>query len=325
MADLGYGPLTPAWATLERLATKFESESIRSLFESDSGRATRLSREGHGLFLDFSRQRLDQSVLEALFALADQTGVQSAIGKMFDGERINVTEDRAALHVALRRPAERELLLDGEDVMPLVEVERKRIATFCDELAAGRMQGHTGRCITDVVNIGIGGSDLGPEMTVISLAEYRDPNISLHFVSNIDGVGMTHVLRKVDPETTLFVICSKSFTTLETLTNADITRSWLLEHGGSAAVAKQVVAVSTNHDAMDAFGVAAENRFDMWDWVGGRYSVWSAVGLSLALAIGRENFERFLRGANEMDEHFLSAPIQENLPILLALVGIWNR
>ena len=325
MADLGYGPLTPAWATLGRLAKKFESKSIRELFESDSGRGTRLAREAHGLFLDFSRQRLDQSVLEELLALADQTGVQAAIRKMFDGERINVTEDRAALHVALRRPANRELPLDGEDVMPRVEAERRRMGILCDELAAGRLTGYTGRRITDVVNVGIGGSDLGPEMTAVSLAEYSDPNVSLHFVSNIDGVGMTHVLRDVDPETTLFVICSKSFTTLETLTNANIARSWLLEHGGSTAVAMQVVAVSTNHDAMDAFGVDSENRFDMWDWVGGRYSVWSAVGLSVALAIGRENFERFLSGANEMDEHFLSASMQENLPVLLALIGIWNR
>ncbi len=325
MADLGYGPLTPAWAALERLATKFKSISIRSLFESDSGRGTRLSQEAHGLFVDFSRQRLDESVLEELFALADQTGVQAATRKMFDGERINVTEDRAALHVALRRPAGQELLLDGDDVMPLVEAERRRIGALCDELSAGRLKGHTGQCITDIVNVGIGGSDLGPEMTSVALAEYCNPDVSVHFVSNVDGVGMTHVLRDVDPETTLFVICSKSFTTLETLTNAEIARGWLLEHGGSSAVAKQVLAVSTNHVAMDAFGIDSENRFDMWDWVGGRYSVWSAVGLSLALAIGRENFERFLRGANEMDEHFRSAPIRENLPILLALVGIWNR
>ncbi len=325
MTDVGYGPRTPAWAALRQLSTKFDSISLRSLFESDPDRGTRLSHEVHGLFVDFSRQRLDNCVLEELFTLADQTGVQAEIRKMFDGERVNVTEDRAALHVALRSPTERELLLDGSDVMPLVEAERRRIGRLCGELKAGRLKGHTGRCISDVVNVGIGGSDLGPQMTAVALAEFVDPNVSLHFVSNVDGVGMTHVLREVNPETTLFVICSKSFTTLETLTNAEIARSWLLEHGGSSAVARQVVAVSTNHEAMDAFGIDSENRFDIWDWVGGRYSVWSAVGLSLALGIGRENFEKFLSGANEMDEHFQSAPIRENLPILLALIGIWNR
>jgi len=325
MIDETYGPLTPAWAALMDKAAVLDSTSIRSLFDADPQRAHRFSQETTGLFLDFSRQCLDREGLARLYELAAQTGVQAGIEQMFSGEHINCTEDRAALHVALRRPAGRPLTLDGEDVMPLVEAERKKIKALADQLQTGRLEGYSARPITDIVNIGIGGSDLGLVMATEALAEHCNPDLHLHFVSNVDGVEVAHVLRQVDPETTLFVVCSKSFTTLETLTNAKAVREWLLQHGGEAAVAAQFVAISTNHRAMDAFGISPDRRFALWDWVGGRYSIWSAVGLTLALAIGWEHFEAFLGGAHAMDQHFLDAPVEQNLPVLLALLGVWNR
>ncbi len=244
---------------------------------------------------------------------------------MFSGHPINNTEDRPALHVALRRPADQPLKAYGEDVMPLVEAERGKMRALADALHAGELKGYTGKPITDVVNIGIGGSDLGIVMAVQALAEFTRPGLSAHFISNVDGVAVDHVLRRVDPETTLFVICSKSFTTLETLVNARAVRAWLLEHGGAAAVAAQCVAVSTNHEAMDEFGIAPDRRLAMWDWVGGRYSVWSAVGLTVALMVGWENFDAMLAGGHELDEAFRTQALEKNLPVLLALIGVWNR
>jgi glucose-6-phosphate isomerase len=320
-----YGPRTPAWRKLEAKAAELESISIRSLFDDDPDRGERFSLEACGLWFDFSRQRLDREALDLLVELAEQTEVPRWIERMFAGERINNTEDRAALHVALRRPADQPIYIDGENVMPLVEAERQKMRAFADKLHAGELKGWTGKAITDVVNIGIGGSDLGIVMAVEALAEYRKPALGVHFVSNIDGVALTHVLDCVDPERTLFVICSKSFTTLETLTNAQAARAWLIEHGGAAAVAAQTIAVSTNHEAMDEFGIAREHRLAMWDWVGGRYSLWSAVGLTVALAVGWENFEEFLCGGCRMDDHFQSVLPAENLPVMLALIGVWNR
>jgi len=325
MTDESYGPLTPAWAALADKAAELDNTSIRSLFDADPRRAEQFNVESAGVFLDFSRQRLDQETLALLFELAEQTGVRAGIERMFSGEHINNTEDRAALHVALRRPADQPLPLDGEDVMPLVEAERGKLKALADQVQAGLLKGYSGRPIADIVNIGIGGSDLGPSMTTDALAEYCDPDLRLHFVSNIDGVKVAHVLERVDPETTLFVVCSKSFTTLETMVNGGIARDWLLASGSEQAVAAQFVAVSTNHRAMDAFGIAPDRRFALWDWVGGRYSIWSAVGLTLALAVGWERFDAFLGGAHEMDQHFLDSPLERNLPVLLALLGIWNR
>jgi glucose-6-phosphate isomerase len=325
MDDAHYGPRTASWSALTAQAVQLQARSIRALFQSDAERQRYFSLEAQDLWLDFSRQQLDRAVLANLVALADQTQVSRWIERMFAGEPINNTENRAALHVALRRPADRPLLLDGEDVMPAVEAERVKMKAFADALHGGALRGASGKAITDIVNIGIGGSDLGPVMVVEALAEYRKPGLGAHFVSNIDGVALEHVLARVDPETTLFVICSKSFTTLETLTNSMAAREWLLAHGGAAAVAAQTIAVSTNHKAMDDFGIAPDNRLAMWDWVGGRYSVWSAVGLSVALAVGWQNFESLLRGAHAMDEHFRSADLSENLPVMLALIGIWNR
>jgi glucose-6-phosphate isomerase len=318
-----YGPHTATWKSLDRDARNVGR--IADLFAADSGRFERFSAEAVGLLLDYSRQRLDEAALARLIELAHVTGVTRWIQRMFAGEKINNTENRAALHVALRRPSVLPIRIDGEDVMPLVEAERAKMGELSDSLHAGELHGATGRPIDTIVNIGIGGSDLGIAMAVQALAERIRPGIAVHCVSNIDGVALSHVLATADPETTLFVICSKTFTTLETLTNASAAREWLIAHGGPAAIAAQCVAVSTNHRAMDVFGIAPDRRFTIWDWVGGRYSLWSAVGLSVALAIGRESFAELLQGAHELDEHFVSTPLDRNLPVLLALIGIWNR
>ena len=325
MSEESYGPRTAAWAALGRYAGVIEQAPIAALFDRDPQRGRRLSMEAEGLWLDLSRQRFDSEALKLLLELAEQVGLPGWIERMFRGERINNTEDRAALHVALRRPADRPLALDGEDIMPLVEAEREKMRVLAESVHGGSLKGHTGRRITDIVNIGIGGSDLGVAMAVEALDRYRMPGLGVHFVSNVDGVQLDRVLRIVDPETALFVVCSKTFTTLETLTNAQGIREWLLRRGGADAVAAQFVAVSTNHRAMDEFGVAPGRRLGIWDWVGGRYSVCSAVGLVLALAIGWQNFAEFLAGAHKLDEHFRSAPLDRNLPVLLALAGIWNR
>jgi glucose-6-phosphate isomerase len=325
MTSETYGPRTPAWRALVSHAEALDGVSIRSLFADGSRRYAGFSGDGEGLLLDFSRQLLDARGLELLLTLAEQTEVERWIELLFDGFPVNNTEDRPALHMALRRPVDEPFVVDGEDVMPLVEAERRKMRGFADALHAGGLKGHSGRRIDRVVNIGIGGSDLGVVMAVTALNEFRRPGIEVEFVSNVDGVALTHVLRRADPATTLFVICSKSFTTLETLVNAQAARSWLLEHGGPAAVAAQCIAVSTNHDAMDDFGILKAHRLAMWDWVGGRYSVWSAVGLTLALAIGWSHFEAFLEGGRLVDEHFRRAPLSANLPVLLGLIGIWNR
>jgi glucose-6-phosphate isomerase len=320
-----YGPRTAAWQALAERAKALERSSIKELFAADAKRFERFSLEAPGILLDFSRQLLDARALESLVALAEQTEVPRWIELMFGGHPINNTEDRPALHVALRRSADAPLLAYGEDVMPLVEGERAKMRALADALHAGNLRGYTGKPITDVVNIGIGGSDLGIVMAVQALAEDCRAGLGVHFVSNVDGVALSHVIARVRPEKTLFVICSKSFTTLETLVNAQAVREWLLAAGGKPAVAAQCVAVSTNEKAMDEFGIAPDRRLAMWDWVGGRYSVWSAVGLTVALAIGWPRFAEFLAGGAAMDEHFRRAPLARNLPVLLALIGIWNR
>jgi glucose-6-phosphate isomerase len=325
MAAETYGPRTQTWRSLAQHAETIRTGSIAELFRSESRRFERFSYEAEGLLLDLSRQLLDARALERLLALAEQTEVPRWIELMFDGHPINNTEDRPALHVALRRRADLPLLAYGENVMPLVEAERAKMRALADALHRGELRGYTGKPITDIVNIGIGGSDLGIVMAVQALAEDCRAGLSVHFVSNVDGVALAHVLARVRPETTLFVICSKSFTTLETLVNAQAVREWLLATGGKAAVAAQCVAVSTNEAAMDEFGIAPDRRLAMWDWVGGRYSVWSAVGLTVALAVGWPKFAEFLAGGAAMDEHFRHAPLAKNLPVLLALIGVWNR
>jgi glucose-6-phosphate isomerase len=325
MAHETYGPRTAAWGALAVQAEALRARTIRDLFAADARRFERCSLEAEGLLLDFSRQHLDGRALELLLELAEQTEVPRWIELMFAGHPVNNTEDRPALHVALRRAAGAPLTAYGENVMPLVEAERVKMRALADALHAGNLRGYTGKPITDIVNIGIGGSDLGVVMAVQALAEDCRRGLGVHFVSNIDGVALNHVLERVSAESTLFVICSKSFTTLETLVNAQAVREWLMAAGGKRAVASQCVAVSTNEAAMDEFGIAPDRRLAMWDWVGGRYSVWSAVGLTVALAIGWAKFAEFLAGGAAMDEHFRRSPLAANLPVLLALVGIWNR
>lgn len=302
-----------------------QNAHLRDLFAQDAGRFANFSRCEVDLLFDFSRQRVAPETLQLLFKLADARGLRAAMQAMFSGERINVTESRAVLHTALRSKSDQPILVDGKDVLPEVRDNLARMREFVDGVHHGRVVGHTGKAFTDVVNIGIGGSDLGIVMASEALARYRHRNLRLHCVSNIDGAQLADVLEQIDPARTLFVICSKTFTTLETLSNAKVARQWVVDRLGPGAPAKHFAAVSTNQKAMDAFLIAPQNRFTMWDWVGGRYSLWSAVGLSLALAIGMDNFELMLEGGRLIDEHFQTAPFERNLPVLMALLGIWNQ
>ncbi len=315
----------PQWQALSAHAAQMRQRHLRDLFAADPQRAEKLSREELNLLFDFSRQLLDGETIRLLLALAQARGLKERIAAMFAGEKINVTENRAVLHVALRNRSDRPILVDGQDVMPEVRAGLAKMRNFVDGMHGGRIHGATGKTFTDVVNIGIGGSDLGIVMATEALAGLRNRNLRLHCVSNIDGVQLGDVLEKADPARTMFVVCSKTFTTLETLTNAKIARQWIVDRLGEGAPARHFAAVSTNAKAMDAFLIPPQNRFTMWDWVGGRYSVWSAVGLSVALALGMDQFERMLEGGYEMDQHFASAPFEQNLPVLMGLIGVWNR
>lgn len=315
----------PQWQALERHAAESRATHLRDLFAADPGRFDRFSRCELNLLLDFSRQRVTGKTLELLLELAEARGLRSRIAAMFSGEKINETEDRAVLHTALRNRSDRPVVLDGQDVMAEVRASLEKMRNFVEGVHGGRIHGATGKSFTDVVNIGIGGSDLGIVMATEALANVRNRNIRLHCVSNIDGVQLADTLQKADPARTLFVICSKTFSTLETLTNAKLARQWIVDHMGEGAPARHFAAVSTNSKAMDAFLIPPQNRFTMWDWVGGRYSIWSAVGLSVALALGMDQFELMLEGGHEMDEHFRTAPFDKNLPVLMGLLGVWNR
>jgi glucose-6-phosphate isomerase len=315
----------PQWEALVAAAEKMRKVHLRDQFAADSGRAGRFSRGELNLLFDFSRQRLDQPTLDLLLDLAKARGLRERIDAMFRGDKINTTEGRAVLHTALRNRSDRPVLIDGQDVMPEVRASLQKMRNFVEGIHGGRIHGHTGKTFTDIVNIGIGGSDLGIVMATEALARYRNRNLRLHFVSNIDGVQLGDVLERVDPARTLFVVCSKTFSTLETLTNAKIARQWIVDRLGEGAPARHFAAVSTNAKAMDAFLIPPQNRFTMWDWVGGRYSVWSAVGLSVALALGMDQFELMLEGGHEMDEHFRTAAFENNLPVLMGLIGVWNR
>ncbi len=326
MTSETYGPRTSAWQSLVAHSETLKSQSIDTFFRAHQDRFGQFSLQCEDLLLDYSRQFIDEQAFSLLLELAEQTGVEKWIQQMFSGENINSTENRPALHVALRRPSDQHLILNDQDLMPLVQAERERMRIFVEMLSAGELKGFSGKSIIDVVNIGIGGSDLGVAMATFALTEYRLPSVNVHFVSNIDGIQLTQILSQVDPETTLFVVCSKSFSTLETLSNAITARRWLeASKGGQQAVTKQFVGVSSNHEALDSFGVAREMQFSTWDWVGGRYSIWSSMGISLALAIGWEHFEIMLNGAHAMDQHFSTTPSADNLPVVLALLGIWNR
>jgi glucose-6-phosphate isomerase len=316
---------TPEWQSLSTHAGVMRETHLRDLFATDPNRAVDFSRCEVDLLFDFSRQRVSTETLRLLFSLAKSCALHERIEAMFGGERINVTENRPVLHVALRNRPDKPILVDGKDVMPEVRANLDRMRAFVDGVHSGRVAGATGKSFTDVVNIGIGGSDLGIVMASEALARYRNRNLRLHFVSNVDGVQLSDILEQTDAARTLFVVCSKTFTTLETLTNAKVARQWIVDRLGAGAPSKHFVAVSTNQKAMDAFLIAPQNRFTMWDWVGGRYSIWSAVGLSLALSIGADNFELMLDGGRLMDEHFRTAPMERNLPMLMALLGIWNQ
>jgi glucose-6-phosphate isomerase len=314
---------TAAWRALSEHARALSRTHIRDLFAADPGRAARMTRTIAGLRVDFSKHRATDETLQLLVALAEQRGLLRAIERMFAGEKINVTEDRAVLHVALRNRSGRPIHVDGRDVMPEVRAELERFLAFAEEVRSGAFVGARGDRIRDVVNLGIGGSDLGPMMVCEALhAHWVDGPIRPHFVSNVDPSHIVRTLGSLRPETTLFVVASKTFTTQETLANAKAARTWLTAALGQDAVSRHFVAVSTARAEVAKFGIAPERTFGFWEWVGGRYSLWSAIGLPIALTIGRDGFEALLEGAHEVDEHFRTAPIAENVPALLALLGV---
>jgi glucose-6-phosphate isomerase len=314
----------PAWKALAAHRREIEHRHLRELFAADPGRGERLSVEAAGLYLDYSKNLVTDETLRLLLELADGSGLRKRIAAMFRGEQINTTEGRAALHVALRAPRDAAIVVDGDDVVPAVHAVLDRMAAFSERLRGGEWKGYTGRRIRNVVNIGIGGSDLGPMMATEALRHYSDRNLRFGFVSNVDGTDFAETVREMDPAETLFVVCSKTFTTLETLTNARTARAWCLAAlADEQAVAKHFVAVSTNAGAVMKFGIDTANMFEFWDWVGGRYSLDSAVGLSLMTAIGPQRFREMLAGFHAMDEHFRTAPFDRNLPVLLGLLGIW--
>lgn len=314
---------SPVWSALTAHYARIANYPIISFFENDPRRFEKFSRQFKSILLDFSKQPLDDQVIECLLDLARQQKLQEWIERMFSGERINTTENRAALHIALR--AHSPVYLDGVDVVPDVQAVLRKMAQFVAAVHERSYRGYSGLPVTDIVNIGIGGSDLGPAMVTEALKPYCLPQFRVHFVSNIDGAQLDGVLRNLDPATTLFIVASKTFTTQETLTNAHSARAWFLQNGGNeTAIARHFVAVSTNLAAVRQFGITAENTFPFWDWVGGRYSLWSAIGLPIALAIGMDSFYALLAGAHDMDQHFLHTPLEANLPVLLGLIGIWQ-
>jgi glucose-6-phosphate isomerase len=317
---------SPAWRALVAHRATLAPVALRDLFAADAGRFADFSLRAGPLLLDYSKNALTRETLALLFALARRCGVERQRDAMFAGERINHTEDRAVLHVALRNRSPRPVMVDGRDVMPAVRSVLARMRAFSDAVRSGTATGHTGQRITDIVNIGIGGSDLGPLMVTEALRSLADPaRLRAHFVSNVDATHLVETLRGLDPARTLFIVASKTFTTQETMTNAASARAWLVEGlGDDGAVARHFAAVSTNVPATSAFGIAPGRVFEFWDWVGGRYSLWSAIGLSIALATGMDRFEELLAGAHEMDEHFRSAPLERNMPAILALIGIWH-
>ena len=316
---------TQAWEKLQKLAKTPEVKNLKQLFSSDPNRFNKLSLNVQNILLDYSKNLINEEVLYALLNLAKEAKVDEWRQRMFQGDRINSTENRAVLHTALRNRTNTPVYVDGENVMPAVNKELERMRVFVNRVRKGQWRGFSGKRITDVVNIGIGGSDLGPRMVTQALRPYADDRIRVHFVSNVDGMEIANTLRPLNPERVLFVIASKTFTTSETMTNANTARNWLMSAAfDERAVAKHFIAVSSNKEAIKTFGIKPENSFQMWDWVGGRFSLWSAIGLPIALYLGFKQFEELLTGAHEMDIHFRDAPLDENAPTLLALIGIWN-
>ena len=314
-----------AWKSLKAHYGKVRALHLRNLFADDPTRGERMATEAVGIYLDYSKNRITDETLRLLLQLAEETGLRSRIDAMFHGDKINITENRAVLHVALRAPKGATILVDGENVVPHVHTVLDKMTDFSRRVRSGDWKGHTGRRIRNVVNIGIGGSDLGPVLAYEALTFYSDRGMTFRFVSNVDGTDLAEAIRDLDPGDTLFVVASKTFTTLETMTNACSAREWLLEglDGDAGAVARHFVAVSTNAAKVSEFGIDTSNMFEFWDWVGGRYSMDSAIGLTTMLAIGPEHFRALLDGFHQMDEHFRTAPFDRNLPVLLGLLGIW--
>lgn len=321
-------PLTSrsSWTALQSHHAEIRSKHLRELFAEDSDRGTRFNAEGAGIFVDYSKHRITSDTLKLLLALADEAGLRGRIEAMFSGEKINSTEDRAVLHTALRSPRASRIDVEGHNVVDEVHEVLEQMAGFCERIRSGTWKGHTGKRIRNLVNIGIGGSDLGPVMAYEALRQYSDRDLTFRYVSNIDGTDFVEATLDLDPSETLFIISSKTFTTLETMTNARTARDWSLRAlGDDSAVAKHFVAVSTNAKEVTKFGIDEANMFGFWDWVGGRYSMDSAIGLSTMIAIGPENFRAMLAGFHAMDEHFRTAPFETNLPVLLGLLDIWNN
>jgi glucose-6-phosphate isomerase len=320
-------PLTtrPSWKALEAHHRQIRERHLSQLFAEDATRGERMTLEAAGIHLDYSKNRITDETLKLLLDVAEQSGLRARIDAMFRGDKINITEDRAVLHVALRAPRDASIVVDGRNVVPDVHAVLDKMANFADRVRSGTWKGHTGKRIRNVVNIGIGGSDLGPVMAYEALRHYTDRALTFRFVSNVDGTDFVEATQDLDPAETLFIVSSKTFTTLETMTNAGSARAWSLAGlgGDSKAVARHFVAVSTNAEKVSAFGIDTANMFGFWDWVGGRYSMDSAIGLSTMLAVGPENFRTLLAGFHEMDEHFRTAPFAQNLPVLLALLTVW--
>ena len=317
-------PRETAFNDLQQHFSQARQLNMRELFEQDEGRFDRFSLQFEDILLDYSKNLITEETMGLLLALARASDVESWRDRMFHGEKINDTEHRAVLHVALRNRSDNAITIDGEDVMPAVHGVIQHMSAFAERVRSGEWKGYTGKRITDVVNVGIGGSDLGPKMVYQALKPYRHPEMRAHFISNIDGAHTEEILGQLDPETTLFVVSSKTFTTQETITNADTARSWFLATAQDERhIARHFVAVSTNRKAVIDFGIDPDNMFEFWDWVGGRYSLWSAIGLSIMLLTGEENFTALLEGAHAMDNHFASAPMAENMPVILAMLGVW--
>jgi len=316
----------PAWKALAGHHKKISKLHLRELFAADKQRGERMTAGAAGLFLDYSKNRITDETLKLLLKLAEESGLKPRIKAMFSGEKINITENRAVLHTALRAPKNAKIFVDEKNVVPEVHAVLDKMAAFARRVRSGEWKGHTGKRIKNVVNIGIGGSDLGPVMAYAALKHYSDRSLTFRFVSNVDGIDFVEATHDLDPAETLYIVSSKTFTTQETMTNAESARDWLLKGlgGNKKAVAKHFVAVSTNAEKVSAFGIDTANMFGFWDWVGGRYSMDSAIGLSTMLAIGPENFRALLAGFHEMDEHFRTAPFAKNLPVLMGLLSVWN-
>jgi glucose-6-phosphate isomerase len=314
----------PAWQALARHQKEMASVQMRDLFAGDPQRFERFSLRLGDILFDYSKNRITEETMGLLLDLARQANLTERIEAMFNGAKINTTENRAVLHIALRNRSNRPILVDGQDVMPEVNRVLAHMRTFSEAVRSGQWRGYTGRAITDLVNIGIGGSDLGPKMVTAALKPYGQPNLRVHCVSNVDGTDLVETLKVLSPETALFLVASKTFTTQETMANARSARAWFLEAAGDeAAIARHFVAMSTNTAAVAGFGIDCANMFEFWDWVGGRYSLWSAIGLSIALYLGMDRFEELLAGAHRVDQHFSTAPLEKNIPVIMALLGIW--